>query len=229
MTEDSGATAITHGRPRGRRLSGCLWAVIGAVVALALLLAAVALFGGSLLSRWSLFETETVDRTGPSVLKQLEDIEEFHAATGYFETVVDLEKDTEHLPGWISGERILYVGKGEVDAVVDFSGLGEQSVTVSEDGSTVEVSLPEPVLDEPSLDVEESYVVEHDRGLADRFKGSELEAEAQKKAVEQMREAASGGDTGMVQRAEHNTTAMLESLLGAAGFETVEVTYDAKG
>ncbi|SNC64717.1 Protein of unknown function [Kytococcus aerolatus] len=208
---------------------GCLWAAVTLFAVAALLVVGLAVFNDGMLQRLNPFGTETVDRTGPSVLKQLEDIEEFHAATGYFETVVDLEKDTEHLPGWISGERILYVGKGEVDAVVDFSGLGEQSVTVSEDGGTVEVSLPEPVLDEPSLDVEESYVVEHDRGLADRFKGSELEAEAQKKAVEQMREAATGGDTGMVQRAEVNTTAMLESLLGAAGFETVEVTYDAKG
>lgn len=229
MTRDTGARAMDGGPSGGRGLMGCLWAAVTLFAVAALLVVGLAVFNDGMLKRLNPFGTETVDRTGPSVLKQLEDIEEFHAATGYFETVVDLEKDTEHLPGWISGERILYVGKGEVDAVVDFSGLGEQSVTVSEDGGTVEVSLPEPVLDEPSLDVEESYVVEHDRGLADRFKGSEIEAEAQKKAVEQMREAATGGDTGMVQRAEVNTTAMLESLLGAAGFETVEVTYDAKG
>lgn len=226
MTEDSGATAITHGRPRGRRLSGCLWAVIGAVVALALLLGAIALFGGSLLSRWSPFETETVDRTGPSVLKQLEDIEEFHAATGYFETVVDLEDDTKNLPGWISGERVLYVGKGEVDAVVDFSGIGEGDVAVTEDGAAVEITLPAPTLDEPTLDLDASYVVEHNRGIADRFQGSDIERRAQRTAVEQMIAAAEGGDTGMVERAETNTTAMLEALFTAAEFETVEVTFE---
>ncbi len=221
-----GATAL-RGERRGSRGLGCLWAAVAMVVALALLVAALSVFNQGLFKRLNPFETETVDRTGPSVLKQLEDLQEFHAARGYFETVVDLEKDTKNLPGWISGERIVYIGKGEVDVLVDFSQLDEEHVKVSEDRSTVSISLPEPTLDKPSLDVETSYVVEHDRGIADQFKGSELEAEAQRKAMEQMTTAASeDGDGQMIRRAEDNTTAMLESLMGAAGFETVEVSYD---
>ena len=63
------------------------------------------------------------------------------------------------------------------------------------------------------------------RGIADRFQGSDIERRAQRKAVEQMIAAAEGGDSGMVERAETNTTAMLEALFTAAEFETVAVTF----
>lgn len=221
----SGAYPAHDLTPARRGLPGCLWAALGATVVLALLLLATLAFSTGLLKRPSFLGQETVDRTGPSVLQQLEDIQEFHAATGYFETVVDLERDTENLPQWVSGERVLYVGKGEVDAVVDFSGIQEQDVEVSEDRRTIDISLPAPTLDEPTLDLETSYVVDHDRGITDRFTGSDIERRAQRTAVEQMIAAAEGGDTGMVERAETNTTAMLEALFTAAEFETVEVTF----
>lgn len=227
VDESTGAYPAHDIRPAGRRPAGCLWAAIGALAALVLLLAAALALGSGLLKRPSLFEEETVDRTGPSVLKQLEDIEEFHAATGYYETVVDIEKDTKHLPQWISGERVLYVGKGEVNALVDFSGIDSRDVKVSKNRRNVRITLPEPTLDTPNLDLNTSYVVEHDRGLANKFEGSALEAEAQRTAVKQMSKAASrGGDGQLTQRAEQNTTAMLKSLFGAAGFETVTVTYE---
>ncbi|WP_141494222.1 DUF4230 domain-containing protein [Kytococcus schroeteri] len=232
-TGNDGAYPAGDITPVERGVPGCLWAVIGALAAGALLLAAVLVLGDGLLGRSDSEPSprpaaeETVDRTGPSVLKQLEDIEEFHAATGYFETVVDIEKDTKHLPQWISGERVLYVGKGEVNALVDFSGIDSRDVEVSEDRRTVEITLPEPTLDKPNLNLDTSYVVEHDRGLANKFEGSALEAEAQRTAVKQMTKAASrGGDGQLTQRAEQNTTSMLKSLFGAAGFETVTVTYE---
>ena len=110
---------------------------------------------------------------------------------------------------------------------MDFSGIHEQDVEVSEDRRTIDISLPAPTLDEPTLDLETSYVVDHDRGITDRFTGSDIETEAQQKAVDQMRAAAGAdGDNQLTQRAEQNTTAMLESLFGAAGFEAVTVTYE---
>ena len=82
-----------------------------------------------------------------------------------------------------------------------------------------EVSVGDPV-----LDLEESYVVSVDRGITNRFRGSDLEQEAQRVAVAQMSEAAEG--TGpLVELAESNTIAMLEGLLEALGHEDVSVTF----
>lgn len=171
------------------------------------------------------FATETTDRTGPAVLKSLTEISNFHAASGYYETVVDIEKDTKFVPGWISGERVLYVGKGTVDGVVDFSSLAEGDVTVSDDGTMAAITLPAPTIGKPVLDLETSYVVSLDQGIINRFQGSELEREAQLKAVEQM-EAAAAAEGMLLDMAEENTASMLRGLLGALGFTQISITFD---
>ena len=96
---------------------------------------------GDFLSALNPFEEKTVDRTGPSVLQSLTERGEFRAASAYYETVVDLKDDTNNLPDWISGQRVLYVGKGDVDAFVDFGELDERRVHLSEDGTSVTVNL----------------------------------------------------------------------------------------
>lgn len=192
-----------------------------------LLLAAVG--GFSLLVDWrpslNPFVEEETDRTGPSVLQSLTEISEFHAASAYYETVVDLERDTRFVPDWVSGERVLYVGKGDVDAVIDFGELDERRVQVSDEDGAVTVRLPRPTVGDPTLDLEESYVVSFDRGITNRFRGSDLEAEAQRVAVEQMTHAADEGGV-LLELAESNTVAMLEGLLTALGHEDVTISFD---
>ena len=55
--------------------------------------------------------------------------------------MVDTERDTKNLPQWTSGERVLYVGKGHVDALVGFSGIQEQDVQVSEDECSARATM----------------------------------------------------------------------------------------
>ncbi|OLT30684.1 hypothetical protein BJF82_15595 [Kytococcus sp. CUA-901] len=108
--------------------------------------------------------------------------------------------------------------------MVDFSALDDRRVQVDEESGAVRVRLPEPSVGDPVLDLEESYVVSVDRGITNRFRGSDLEQEAQRVAVAQMSEAAEG--TGpLVELAESNTVAMLEGLLEALGHEDVSVTF----
>ncbi|WP_298749927.1 DUF4230 domain-containing protein [uncultured Serinicoccus sp.] len=206
--------------------------MLGRVVGVLLMIPVVllAVFGGfSLLTDWrpslNPFAEEEVDRTGPSVLQSLTEISEFHAASAYYETVVDLERDTRFVPDWISGERVLYVGKGDVDAIVDFGELDSRRVQVSEEDGAVTVLLPQPTVGGPTLDLEESYVVSVDRGITNRFRGSDLEQEAQRTAVAQMSRAASEGGP-LADLAESNTVAMLEGLLDALGHGDVTVTFE---
>ncbi len=123
------------------------------------------------------------------------------------------------------GGEFIYVGKGDVDAVVDFGELDGRRVVLSQDGTSVTVRLPAPTVDEPVLDLETSYVVEHEEGLATRFKGSDLEEEAQLKAVEQMTAAATG-EGMLIDLAETNTILMLRGLLGAPGYTDITITFD---
>ena len=180
---------------------------------------------GDFLSALNPFEEKTVDRTGPSVLQSLTERGEFRAASAYYETVVDLKDDTNNLPDWISGQRVLYVGKGDVDAFVDFGELDERRVHLSEDGTSVTVNLPAPTVDEPALDLKTSYVAHRDEGFINKFKGSDLEREAQLKAIEQMTAAATG-EGKLIDLAKESTTAMLRGLFGSLGYTNITITFD---
>lgn len=226
MTEPSShPTARGQVPSRPLRTLGSITSVVGAIVIVAVLGGLLAVLVGW---RPSLnpFDTKTIDRTGSPVLRTLTDLSEYHAASGHYETVVDLAKDTSHLPGWVSGERLLYVGKGDVDAVVDFGDLDEQRVAISDDAKSLTVKLPAPTVDKPVLDLETSYVVEHDKGLVNRFKGSEIEREAQLKAVTQMT-AAALGEGLLIDRAKENTSAMLRGLFGSLGYTSITITYES--
>jgi hypothetical protein len=96
---------------------------------------------------------------------------------------------------------------------------------LSEDGQSVTISLPAPTADKPVLDLENSYVASHDEGLINRFSGSELERDAQLKAVEQMTTAATGEGT-LIDLAKTNTTAMLRGLFGSLGYTKITITFD---
>src|SRR5918995_93367 len=62
------------------------------------------------------FTTETVDRTGPAVLKSIQNLQDFRAASGHFEVIVDVERETRFVPDVIRGQRVLFVAIGSVDA-----------------------------------------------------------------------------------------------------------------
>lgn len=175
------------------------------------------------------FVTETVDRSSPAVLRSLEPLAEFHASSGHFEVVVDLEKDTSWMPSWVSGERVLYVGVGTVDSVVSFEGVDESRILVSDDGKSVTVRLPAPQLEEPRIDLAKGKFYSHERGLLVRVGGMFGEQSddkpAYQKAVQQMRVAAAA-DGQILDLGKKNTTLMLQGMLHALGFPSVTVVYE---
>jgi hypothetical protein len=118
------------------------------------------------------FRTETVDRSSPVVLKSIENMRRFQAASGHFEVIVDLEKDTRFVPAVLRGERVLFVAVGNVDAGVDFTNLEEDAVEVSNGRRKVVLELPHAQLFSARIDPEQSYVYDRDRGLIDRVASS---------------------------------------------------------
>ena len=174
------------------------------------------------------FGSETVDRTQPAILQSLEDLSRYEAARANFEVVVDSEKDARFIPSVIRGERTLCVGAGWVEATVDFSGLADGSIRVSEDRRSVAVTVPAPTLSEPSVDPDRSRVVSRDRGVLDRvgsmFSDSPTSDRPLYLAAEKKMRAAAGS-SDLQARAEDNTRQMLDGTLRALGFTSVTVTF----
>ena len=90
------------------------------------------------------FGQEVVDRSTTPLLLALQDLHEYHAATGTFQVVVDREVDTRYVPSVISGERVQFLATGTADAYVDFAGLDAGAVTLSADGTSATIALPAP-------------------------------------------------------------------------------------
>ncbi|MDO0924554.1 DUF4230 domain-containing protein [Streptomyces sp. TG1A-8] len=175
-----------------------------------------------------LFGTETHDRSGPALLKSIQEMSRYDAASGNFQVVVDLEKDARFLPDAIRGTRTLYVGAGTVDAYVDLGRIGRDDVRVDGDRTSATLRLPHARLGRPALDPDHSYAVSKQRGLLDRLgdvfsDNPNSEQAVQKLAVRHIGQAARS--SGLTTRAETNTTGMLRGLLRSLGFKEVHVSY----
>jgi hypothetical protein len=176
------------------------------------------------------FAERQVDRSQPAVLKSIQDMSRYTAATGNFQVIVDLDQDARFLPSALLGKRTLYVAAGTVGAYVDLGELADGAVKVSADRLTATVVLPHAHLADPALDVKRSYVFAQQRGFFDRigdfFSGNpgdqqKLEVLATEKI------SAAAQQTALTGTAEGNTRTMLQNLLKSLGFTTVTVTTAA--
>ncbi|MFD8970160.1 DUF4230 domain-containing protein [Streptomyces sp. NPDC059568] len=201
-------------------------------IPLTLVVVAALLFLGSRLDLLpgfgNLFGEETRDRTGPTLLESIQDLDRYEAASGNFQVVVDLEKDAKYLPDAIRGTRTLYVGAGTVSSYVDFGGLGAGSVTTDEARTSATIRLPHARLGEAALDPDRSYAVSKQRGLLDRLGDLFSDNPADERAVNRLAArhiSDAAKESELTERAEKNTTSMLKGLLRSLGFTEVTVVY----
>lgn len=196
--------------------------VVGFLLA-ACLLVSVGVAGTAFAFKRLPFQTETIDRSQPTLLKSIQDISQFHGAVGNFEVVLDHEDDVKWVPGFIAGKRTLFVAAGTVNAYVDFSILAEEDMTVSEDGTSVTIRLPKAHLDKPNLDQERTYVYSQERGVVNRI-GDAISPQDQQKfyLLSEQRLAEAAAQSELTKQAETNTKAMLEGMLDALD---IEVTF----
>ena len=197
------------------------WRIVGVlvgIVALVLLVMGVT----SWLPNLNPFRTEEVDRTGPVLLQSIRDLSQYHAAVGEFQVVVDLEKDVKFVPDVLAGQRALFVAAGSVNAFVDFSGLSGDALKMSQDGKTVEVTLPAAQLDKPNLDQQRSYLFAQQRGIWDRLTSLFATPNQQEfYVVGEQKIAEAATHAGLTKRAEANTRTMLTGLLRSLGLTAV--------
>jgi hypothetical protein len=214
---------ISRSRRAIRRLVGLL-AVAGVV-------AVVVVGGVRLLPDLNPFGTETRDRSQPALLQSLQRLDEYHAARANLQQVVDIERDTKHVPSFIKGERVVIVASGDVDATVDFRRLGPEAVRASWERREVVITLPAARVGRARLDLGRTRVVEHDRGVLDRA-GDALgdgSANGQRELLlvaQRKLDAAARADRDLLPTAERNTARMLRRLALGLGYQRVTVRFD---
>ena len=231
MTSDTDAqTRRIPGRGATRIAGEIRRGVVGSVVGVAvvLLVALLALFGLARLTHWP-FGSEERDRSGPAVLTAMRDLSEYHAATGQYQVVIDIQQDAKFLPDIIKGKRTIFLAIGSVDSYVDFRKLGDDAVSVSADRKSVSITLPRAQLSKPNVDPDQSRVLNQDLGVIDRlgnlFSDQPNPQNQQMYQLAEQRLADAAKQVGLQKRAEDNTKATLDKLLRSLGFTTVTITY----
>ena len=201
--------------------------------AVAVVLVAVALFVVFRLAGVGLtnpFSETTKENPNAVVLAELRDQSRYVAASARFQTVIDSEQDADYLPDALKGSRELFIAEGDVDGSVEFSGLTENDLQVSEDGQVLTVHVPPAQLSKPRLDPDATRLVSRERGLLDRIGeavggGDPTNQQALlQRADQKITEAAQRSE--LAERTEENTEKFLQSLFGGLGYREVKVVFD---
>jgi hypothetical protein len=207
--------------------SGPVRLLLGALVAVVVLVVGLVVAGRAF--DWSPFGARHQDRSGPVVVTALRDLSEFHAASGSYQVVIDLKEDNTLVPDVLKGRRTLFLAIGSVDAFVDFGKVGDKAVQVSADRRSVTVTLPRAQLATPSLDPNQSRVLDRNLGVLDRlgglFAGDPNPQDQQLWVLAERKIGDAAKDGVLVGRAEKNTRATLQGMLKALGFTSVQVTF----
>jgi Protein of unknown function (DUF4230) len=203
-----------------------LMATLAVVVAIVLGMTAI----GVLPHLKNPFGSRTTDRSQPALLKSIQDMSRFVAAQGNFQVIVDVQNDKKYIPDFLVNDRTLFVAAGSVEAYVDFASIGQGAITESADHRTVEIKLPAPQLNKPSLDNDKSYVFAQQKGvlnhLGDVFSSDPNRLQQLYQLGEQkITDAAK--DSGLAQRAEDNTRKMLDGMLRSLGYTSITINFPA--
>jgi hypothetical protein len=176
-----------------------------------------------------LVQNRTIDRSSPVVLKAINDLGDFRAASGYYQLVVDVEKDVKPVPSFLAGHRVLFIAAGTVEVGVNLRGLSDGAVKVNADRTSATITLAQPTLSQPNLDEEHSYIYSQQRGLFDRIKDAVSDNAADQQQLytlaSQKLMAAAQQNNELTTRAETNTRSMLEGLLRSLGFTDITIQF----
>lgn len=173
------------------------------------------------------FASDKTEQQHPALLASLQDLADFHAATGQFQVIVELDDDARYMPDFLKGEETTLFAVGSVDGVVDLSNLNGDTIVI--DGDHVIVTLPPAILSPPRIDHEQTEVIARDRGLFDRIGGVFSDSPTSERDVLILAEdrlTAAAAESELLQRAEENTKRTVEALVGQLGFEDITINFD---
>lgn len=200
---------------------------IGSTLVLALVIVALgvalgiglARFGSSLPVLGSIFGEAPTQTTKSSVV--VEGVRELNqlATVRWTESVI-VTKETggTALKQTLTGEKIILVATGEVEAGVDLSSLKNDDVRV--EGERVGIRLPKPEILGSSLDEENTRLYDRDQGLLRLRPDDALVEEARADAEDEILTAAREND--IEDTAERNAEDSIRAFVTTLGFKEVK-------
>lgn len=212
-------------RPNPTGCRAVVLALVGVLVAIALVLLGVFLASGMALLDGPGPEREVIReiRSQPDVVVAVRDLARLETTSFHIERVIEMSETSRRAWGFVEARDVLLlVAAGDVTAGVDLAALGEGDVSVDPESSAVVVRLPAPEILTVRLDNDRTYVHSRSTDLLAR-KQIDLETRARQEAESTLRKAAE--EAGIVERARTNTAGTLRSLLGSLGYDDVTIEW----
>jgi hypothetical protein len=156
--------------------------------------------------------------TSPVVLEGIRDLNQLATVRLTESVLITRESGGTRFERIFSGERVLLVAVGEVEAGVDLANMGEDDVQI--DGDRVSIRLPEPEVLSTRLNEDETGVYDRDFGPLNLRPNDELVEEARDEAVDRIEEAAREND--VLDSARRNAEDSIRAFVTTLGFEEVE-------
>jgi len=156
--------------------------------------------------------------TGPVVVEGIRDLNRL-ATVRWTESVpVTRESAGTGMERFLTGERVLLIAVGEVEAGVDLEKMGAGDVRM--EGKKVTIRLPEPKVFSTSLDEIETRVYDRDFSLLNLRPDDELVEQARADAETRVEHAAR--ENGILDAAETNAEESIRTFVTTLRFERVE-------
>ena len=159
-----------------------------------------------------------ISNQGPAVISSIQRLQRLETVSYSMDKIVESAKESDYLPDFLAGDRLLLVVHGQVLAGVDLSRLQTSNVSTTE--HSVHVHIPDPEIFVVNLDNAGTHVYSRTTGLLVP-EDANLETETRAKATEQIKQAALDG--GILNKARDNAKATITTMLQGMGFEQITV------
>ena len=154
---------------------------------------------------------------GPVVVEGVRELDQL-ATVRWTESVpVARQSGGDVLDRLFSGEEVLVIATGEVEAGVNLAEIGKDDVRV--EGDTVTMRLPEPEILSSSLDEEKTRVYDRDFSPLNVRPDDDLVEEARLRAIKKIEETAR--ENGILDTAEENAEDSIRAFVTTLGFREV--------
>ncbi len=155
--------------------------------------------------------------TGPVVVEGIKELD--HLATVRWTESVPVTRETggDILDRLFSGEKVIVMATGKVEAGVDLGDITKDDVSVG--GDSVSIDLPQPEILSAGLDEEKTRVYYRDFSPLNMRPDDQLVEEARLQAVEKIKAAARENE--ILDTAENNAEDSVRAFVTTLGFEEV--------
>ena len=153
--------------------------------------------------------------TGPVVVEGIQELDQLATVRWTESVLITRETGGNILDRLFSGEKVIVIATGEVEAGVDLGDIDKDQVSVN--GDSVTIDLPEPEILSASLDEERTRVYDRDFSPLNVRPDDDLVESARLRAVEKIEDAAR--ENKILATAERNAEDGIRAFVTTLGFD----------